>query len=71
MLTDDGILVAEVGFWKRVHAMYLVFMVACSPEMKANYKMSYSKFISVSLQYIFIGRYRAFSKAEMKELNHV
>lgn len=71
MLTDDGFLVAEVGFWKRVHAMYLVFRVACSPELKASYKISYSRFISVSLQYIFIGRYRVFSEAEMRELNHV
>jgi hypothetical protein len=69
MLTDDGILVTEVGFWGRVREMYLVAYCMRDPEIKALTNPSWRKFLGVAFQYILLGRYRVFTKEEMKGLN--
>jgi hypothetical protein len=70
MVTPDGYLVAEGGFFRRCHTMWLVLYCMCSKELRKTMRPRWLKFISVALQYIFIGRYRCLEGKDLEDWNN-
>jgi hypothetical protein len=72
MITTDGYLVGEKDIKKRAHTMYLVAYCLASPGLRpiwGNFFQTWSRFIWVASQYIFIGRYRCLQGDELKQWN--
>jgi hypothetical protein len=74
MITEDGYLVAEGGyiecFFKRCETMYLVFRCLLDPTLTSALKPNWFKFVSISLQYVFLCRYRCLEGKDLEDWNN-
>lgn len=68
MITDDGMLISDQPFWKRVEIMWLIWSIRKSPELnKVGMQWSMWRFFTVGAQMVFLGKFRVLTPQEMKE----
>jgi hypothetical protein len=70
MLRDDGLLVFEQNFWRRVVMLWRVFRIATSDEAAAmGHRLSWPKFIKIGLACLFLGQIQAIPKEDIRAAN--